>query len=321
VGINRGVVWMFSYQQSREQDPQGTTVDIAARLCKMTQPQTLLCTEEAFAIAGGISVFTNASSPMKLTSKEFKEPLELRALAPTGQPCNPFSLEGHYTTPSEGFQNALRLQLEKKYTEALATLRRTVGEDHSDFHATVHAAELLLLQLETTPHKIDQAILREADELLSNAMCLRPHSSRVWLLFSRLHHRQFEVTRDNKHLACAVRLVTNALGCAQDGLNTGATIEAKTQLANYLYEHAVRSEDAPSHLREALELCDELDAVVNQVTGDIRKTYLVTRVLVHEACGHGDPEAEQKLNEALRIDPNYDKAHEARAELARRRRT
>ncbi|MHC4795866.1 MAG: adenylate/guanylate cyclase domain-containing protein [Planctomycetota bacterium] len=84
IGVHSGTVWMFKFEESNVEDPQGTTVDIAFRLCAMAGPQQLICTDETYIKADGDKNFPNVSEVFERFIKGISDPIKVRMVLPEG---------------------------------------------------------------------------------------------------------------------------------------------------------------------------------------------------------------------------------------------
>ena len=310
IGVHFGNIWMFDHPEATVSDPQGSTVDIAARLASIAGPQQLVCTNDDFQKAGHIDCC--ASEPQTRFVKGISTPLVLRSLVPAGWKCDPQQLLGLPSPLPEEVARGLELMREQKLSDALNTFKAYLRKDPANFHANLYAGFLLLQEAR------DQAGIDETQKYLCAAKWARPHASRVWLLLSWLRFKEYQFNNEPKSLDVAIRYVDTAVLCAADGFNHEATIESKTYLARYLFTRAkLNAETRKADLDRAGNTCAQLARTIEGSVPQHRLEYYVTYALVLLASG--DVATATKLIEkAESIDRGFLGVQEAKLELAKR---
>jgi class 3 adenylate cyclase len=320
VGVDWGDVWPLKYPEGPAEDPQGTTVDIAARLTKIAGPQQLVCKEETYQRAGGQEVFPNATQGIKRFLKGINPPVILRVLAPLGKKAESIPLRPFLSPLEQELHAGVRLRREKNHPEALRKFREVIEKENGNFFANLYVAEILLRDIVAVASGSEEKKLTEAQDCLCRAKWERPASSHVCLLFSWLRFKQFELTNDNEFLEKAIRSARESIDAAELELDLLDTVQAKTGLAHYLWTRFRRANrNPPEDLDEARKLCGEVAIVTDAMLGRCRVEYLVTHAFVRLDSGDPDfPDIEKMIEEALAIEPYHLRAAEAKTELIRR---
>ena len=326
IGIHSGPVWFFKYDSI--DDPQGTTVDIAARVTSLSIGGRLLCTEEAFERASAIRRLSNCSDSFRTYVKGIKDPIELRALAENGTPPNHPYLVGELGGSHSLLDNDLRQAIEAKERgddSALEKLKHIVAINQGDFHANLHAADLLIKAVNGSLAPDVKSQLEEAREFLCRAKWARRRSSRVWLLLSWVSFKLFEFDPNNSEtdLNNAISYAQESLGFAEDGLNVVSAIQAKTFLAQYLRARARHKSISSPHasredLAKASEYCAEVEGRLDGSYKNYRAECFATHALVMLELGVDPDKIREKIDRALDADPLNLHALDAQKELSRR---
>jgi class 3 adenylate cyclase len=209
IGIHHGDVWMFSFPESKVEDPQGTTVDIAARLCALAGPQQLICTEETFQAAGANKQFSNAGCPCPRFVKGIPEALDVRMVLPVGdsRKCVRVPVSGHRrpirSEHKEKLEYARQLFLKKdpeSQKEAYDTFSEIVEKEPGNYDANCGLAELILQRKRGGLEE-----LKEAEKHLCVAVQNQPRYFRVRLLMGWASFKKYEEHGDPDDLDRAVK--------------------------------------------------------------------------------------------------------------------
>ena len=322
VGIYHGPIWLFKFPQATVDDPQGSTVDLAYRLCSIAGPNQLVCAEDVFARAGGERAFPNFSDPEQRIVKGFDELLSIRILAPAGwgKPRLPLFVapEGIATIISAMLQRAREALARKDYVEALRAFREVVAARKANFEANLRVGELLIHHGGNRDRLSD---VRDAIKHLCYAKLIRPESPRVWLLLGWAHYELCDLTGDHAELERATERAEAAHELALAYMDLHGAVQAKILLAKILLAQ-VTSTTGPDDrkaelLSRAASLCRE-SADFNPVFERNRSDGLSTLALVRLAMGDTDHNSiEQMIKEAEKVDSKNPLVHEAKARLLR----
>ena len=324
VGVHAGDVWMFQFEGSDRDDPQGTTVDIAARLCAMAGPQQLICTDATYEQAGGVSTFPNATTPTPRFVRGVKEPLLLRAVAPADAPkCDRIPLGGGRHAAPDTIKQKLesaRQRLAQGELDAASTaFEQIIIDDPGNFEANFRLADLLIQRVNG---KSEKERLEEAVERLCWAKQMRPEASRVWLLLSWAKFKLAEMATDETLLREAIDYATRAEEWAIEYMDLDAMVQAKTHLAHCLFQLSkhVHDSEAAQALVRADELCEEVRITFGSVLEKHRSDYLATHAFVRLAKGDTEYEEIQAMIDAGKsADSTNPRVYQAEAELVRKK--
>jgi len=299
IGINSGPVWMFEYDNSTE-DPQGITVDIAARLSSLAGPNQVLCTNETYTIAqeaGGIPI---PSAEFKRYLKGIKDRFDIRAIVPEGYKYEPWDVEGPSHEIKNRLEQAYRLLHEKKSKEAFSAFKQIADEYPDDYVSNIFVAEYLLMEGAATDQEYKDKLYK-VEEHIDKAMCSRPNSCHVWLLLGSLHFKYFEIDRDRVHIERAIDCARKAVHFANDWQNTGGLLQAKVCLILFLQALAKHRKDQRA-LDEAKKLCVELEPYIVNAFNDCRSDFYVAYASVQLQSGSTDFEKiEEMINRAKEL--------------------
>ncbi len=320
IGIDAGEVFMFEFEQSNEQDPQGQIVDVAFRLSGLAGPQQVVCTDESYKAAGGRESFPHAGPPVMRRIKGADKPLEVRLVSQEKEKEQniPLVTKRQETTAKSAslLEDARRFLGQRNYEEALGAFARLVTQEQGHFEANLRVGELHLLHVDLEASRgrehVDKAI-----EHLCTAQQIKPESCRVWQLASRAQHMKFEGTKNREYLDQALAYSETALARAEDLMDVDGIHASKVLLARLLL---VRSYDAPgdysADLARAAAYCAELQDAFNGVQSRRRSEYLVIDALVRLQQGATDlDEIEAKIRQAEELAPDNKNAHLAKAKL------
>lgn len=321
IGIHSGSVWMFNYGGNQE-DPQGTTVDIAARLTSIACPNQIICTKDTYEKACEKYKFPEPKAKHKRYLKGIKELFELSVIVPEGY-SSEASISGIQSTPLQKQLNeAYRLIHEKKRNEAFEILNRIYVDNPGDYHVNIHMAEYLLWKGDNGVNTDEQTLetWRMAEKHLEQAVCSRPNSCQSWLLFSWLYFKYYEIGNgDIGQLDKAIECTRRALQCAQDWVNVGSILQAKVNLIHFLSVHA-RMTGNGEKLNEARNLCVEIHPHIENILNDCRSDFYVAYATVQNMSGSQDyDKIEDMLKKARDLNPRNVRIHKIAEEINKRR--
>jgi len=316
VGIHSASVWMFKYGDSPE-DPQGTTVDIAARLTSLAGSNQVLCTKKTFEIAAKTFKFPDPRDEFRRYLRGIKERYDLVVIMPPEYQYDPPDVEGQLSELQTRLKEAYRLMREKKPSEALAAFKRISDENPDNYHANISVAEYLLKEPQAGGQEGDTRLSIIAD-YIDRAMCSQPTSCQVWLLQASLHFRRFETSRDIEHIRQAVKCARKAIHFADDSRNAGAILQTRVCLVHFLQALARVGKDKDA-LDEARRLCVELEPSVEHVFNECRSDFYAAYASVQLQSGSSSFETvEQMLKQAKQFNPRNVRVSELELELVRR---
>jgi len=313
VGIDSGSVWIFQYDNSPE-DPQGTTVDIAARLSSLAGPNQVLCTNETYKIARQAGVLPNPSAEFKRYLKGIKDRFDLTVIVPEGCKYERWDVEGPSHEVKEKLEGAYRLLHEKKSKEAFNAFKEIGKQYPDDYVSNIFVAEYLLMEGAATDQEYKDRLSLIEDHI-DKAMCSRPNSCQVWLLLGSLHFKYFEMDRDTVHIEKAIHCARNAVHFASDWQNTGGLLQAKVCLMLFLQALAKHRKDQ-SALDEARKLCVELEPVMEYAFNDCRSDFYVGYASVQLQSGSSEfDQIEKMIMRARKLNPGNFRVCEVERDL------
>ncbi len=335
IGIHSGPVWTFRFPESPMEDPQGTTVDVAARLCSLADDEQLLCTEqETFQAAGGELVFKNAGRASRRFLKGLTDRLCIRMALPVGDEWHPSHV------PLSGHRRPIRPQLKKQLDKACTLFLK------GDAESLARAYEAFALIVEDDPQSFegrfglssvllssDATRLRIAEECealrdhLAAATQSHPKYYRVWLLVGLARLRHFELHGgDLGDLDKAIEHTETAVALASLDLDVPGILEGKMQLAHLLLTRAKEAgpDGGTSDLATAAKLCWEAKPIHDghRERADLEYTLIDCRIRVAQAVEASQLEdVEGRLLATLDNAKGNPDVHSALAELYTKRKT
>jgi len=317
IGMHSGPVWMFKYGKSPD-DPQGTTVDIAARLTSLAGSNQVLCTKQTYETAANVGAFPRPRDEFRRYLRGIKERFDLTVIMPDGYCYDPPAAEGPLSEVETKLKEAYRLMHEKKPADALAAFKRISDENPDNYHANISVAEYLLKEPHAGGQEGDSRLFLIAD-YIDKAMCSQPTSYQVWLLQGSLDFRRFETTRDIGHIKEAVKCARKAIHFADAWRNAGAMLQTRVCLIHFLQALAREGRDKDA-LNEAHRLCLELEPSVEHAFDDCRSDFYVAYASVQLQSGSADFDAiEKMLKHAKERNPWNVRVYELELDVVKRR--
>ncbi len=330
IGIDSGPVWTFSFPQSFMDDPQGTTVDVAARLCALAEAEQLLCTEEeTFKLAGGQETFNNVGKPGRRFLKGVPDRLCIRMVLPDAEGWNPERV------PVSGYRPPILETRKKELDDACALFvkgdRKSLSDAYKAFASIVEddpnsveahlGLSRILLTLDTEDLEVAKAC-RSLREHLAFATQGQPNYYGVWLLVGLARLMRFKHhSRDVKDLDEAIKHTETARALASQGLDVAGILDCKIQLARLLLARAQRAgtDDGADDLSRAGLLCTEAMPIFSGHMERTERAYALTDIRIRVAQGKDLEDLEQRLKAMLQDDDDNPDVHSALAELLTKR--
>ena len=332
IGIHTGPVWTFKFPESTVEDPQGTTVDVAARLCALAEAEQLLCTEEeTFQKAGGKEKFKKVGKPGCRFLKGLATRLSIRMVLPDAEGWNPARVPvSGYRPPildkrKEQLDVACALFLKgdpKSLSEAYDAFARIVENDPNSVQAHLGLSRILL-----TLGAADLEVAKACEALrqhLAFAAEGNPNYYRVWLLVGLARLMKFKHhSRDVKDLDQAIEHSETARALARQDLDVAGVLDCKIQLARLLLARAQQAgmDDGADDLSRAGRLCSEAMPIFSGHMERTERAYALTDIRIRVAQGKDLEQLGQRLRAMLgEDDENPDpEVHIALAELLTKR--
>ena len=317
IGIHSGPVWMFKYDTSAE-DPQGSTVDIASRLVSLAEPNQILCTKHVYETACQTGQFPQPSTEFKRYLKGIRERFDLTAIMPEGYSYKPPDVEGQLHEIEAKLKEACRLINEKKLDKAVEAFKR-ISEEHPDnYLSNTHAAECLLREISAKDQQA-RKMLERVEDHINKAMCCRPNSCQIWLLYGSMYFKYFEIDSETSHINKAINCTKKAIRLAYDCQDKGGMLQAKVSLIQFLQKLAWENRDSNA-LDEARKLCIELEPFVLNAFNDCRSIFYVIYASVQIQSGSTDFELiEKMIKMAKEFSPSNIQVYDVERELIKHR--
>jgi len=302
IGLHYGPVWMMAFKQANRLDPQGTTVDIAYRLCAASPPMNVTLTKQTYELAGGRQKWAVASDTRHFRLKGIDEVSEVLTLTISGWTPDIVPLPG----ASEPLLPHIKQQLDaaweawilrRQAADAIKAYRHVLRDAPFCFEANYHLAELLVFEGNGSSDR--PAELREAEQRLQVAKSARPETSRLWNLIGWVQYQQFReelrqtTTNDpRKNLERAIRDAEHALHIAQNQMDDSGAAEAKIYLAIYHSEWTRAGfGDEARHVQSARDYISQVQAARERGLGEISESnFFVAEALgkVTQGAGRSD---------------------------------
>jgi len=317
IGIHSGPVWMFQYAGSPE-DPQGTTVDIAARLVSLAGHDQILCTKEVYEQASKGGQLPKPRDEFHRYLKGIDEPFALTVVVPEGFGYQPPSIDGMWPEVEQKLKGAYRLIEQKKFDEALPVFRQVADEYRGDFTANVCTAEQLLCDHGGGEHgSPDEDRLCAAEVYVGRALSCRPDSSHAWLLAGWLHLKRYVRDQDALPIREAIECARRAWRLAQASRDAGGALQARVCLIHFLQTLARGEEDRVA-LDDARRLCVEVRPFVDGALNECRSDFYVFYTAVQLLSGSRDFDMlRDMVKKAKDFNPGNFRVYEVEQELIR----
>lgn len=332
VAVHFGPVWFFTYIEATTLDPQGPTVDLAARMQKLAEPQHVVCTQTTWDEAQGNEAFPGlAIKQAQRFVPGVKNQLDVVTFCVGKNDLKPPRLESHRRpvpdTLRTDFQRAVQSLKEKKFDEAETAFTAVLVGDPGNFIANFRLGELCLQKSNGVNSPEKAATLERAWRYLCAAKQVRPEICRVWMYLSVAVYKQFtKVSGMNgaENLDRAIQYVEEAIRRATEALDLDGGAEAKSFLARLLVDKHDRFGPSVELLQKADGLCADVNQVFDGPFGLHRANMLVTHALVriakheHQTGRRDDQvlgEVDGMIKEAMQLDPTNVRAYEAKQRL------
>ena len=310
IGIHSGLVQYWRYPGHDQLDPQGTTVDIAARIVSLAKPQQVLCSE--------VTSTQSSLSPSELGAaaaryvKGIRDPIRVveimwdgqtRGVAQNSVPTTEDADVRKWLSEGQSHLHSADNQ------SALKCFETALKKAPADFNANFTLGEHLVRRM---------GDVREGRRHLAQARIINPSSPPLLLLEGFLEWRCFEKENQPGQLEEAIKLTEECLRLAEVTVDRHSTRLALGNLAYYLAKRG-RTED----LERAQTLCEEALKTQKMVEGREMSGLLDTYALVLLRKGGKDDvvKARELLEEAIRRDSQNPYPHEHMAELIRMEQT
>ena len=316
VGVHTGPVWMFKYD-GEVSDPQGNTVDIAARLVSLANPGQVVCTKECFEKEQG-RLTAGSSQDVCRYLKGFKEPFELKILVPSGWSIESDDLGNVPELLQQELDRAADLAEKGKRPEALREFSHILEKDPGNFQANIHCAEIKLRVINGSSLGENTSILDAIEDHLKKAVWARPDSCRVWLLYSWLLYKRYEIGQDESILDEAISFSRKSISLATKEMNISSSLQGRIYLANYLLTRFKKTKDQ-SLLADAQGICFQMDPLVDDILQSCQSDFHVVKALTLLFSGeenHGL--IEEIIEKARECNPRNFRVCDVEGELRRK---
>jgi class 3 adenylate cyclase len=338
VGVDYGPVWMMHFKTALVRDPQGTTVDTAARLASLSESDQVLATHAAFEQAGGPSEFPNHRYAETCTVRGLLTPIRLVSVAsPDGQP-RPVILPGGFPPSDRRICGLLKSAAEHwqksetaaeggdhpkaadELTASMKDYEDVLKDDVLNFDANYNLAVHLIANIRN--HKETRAArLERAVGLLRIAASERPGSCYAWKWLSWARFRQFRegCLPALDHLNEAIEYATHALRIAESHHDEYGAAISKIFIIIYITIRLplVAEHDRARDIQMAQNYTEQVRTKLDAGLGRWLKSRFVSgEALTGLATGkYDESKARELLDEAARLDPQNLLAVELVADL------
>jgi class 3 adenylate cyclase len=329
VGLDFGRVWMMQFKTATGRDPQGTTVDVAARLASLAGSNQVLATQEVFDAAGGASEFPNHRFTETCTVRGLLDPIRLVSVALPDEEPRPVVLPGGFPAADDNILRRLKTAADhwhksqseseaKEHEKAAQELQASIKEyekvledDVLNFDANyklaLHLSTNIKNYKKTRPERLERAIT-----LLRTAVSERPGSCYGWKWLSWVRFRQFRESDapSADHLNEAIIYAEHGCHIAESNQDDYGTVIAKIFLVIYfnirLRLKRATKKQCSRDLQQAQNYTEQVRSRLDGGPGSALDSRLkIGESLTGLATGqHDESEALEMLMEATRIDPH-----------------
>jgi len=307
IGIHSGQILYWKYSAQKNIDPQGTTVDYAARLVSLANGNQIICSNETFKILSDQSDF-NFSEPTNVFLKGFSDHRTVFEVIHEDLPkgINPQPLK---LSDNEDLRKAVRdgiVALERGKIElAEQIFSKITQENPLDFIANCYYG-ILLSRYKHQPEK--------ALEYFKKAYKTNPNEPLSCLFLGYLVWFINKERMTKEELQSAIFYTEKCLSLTETKFDYTNRRNAKANLA-FFYKQRNEGDD----LDNAIKLCEEVKRhykiVENQCYAGFLDTY--AEVLIQKSGKEALGMARDLLMKVFDIDPKFPYAHENMAKLIR----
>lgn len=336
VSLHYGRAWFYRYPVANAEDPQGSAVDLAARLQQLAAANHVIMTTETLAAAGGQAAFADDLQFSKEYGRfltGFVEEFQVVTMARSNRELQkPRLIPQHREIPGavvQSMREAHEFLRQKRFDDADSKFLDVLKSDPGNFEANYRLGERYLQRSNGVRTLNSQEQLRKAWSHLCHAKKVRPDIARIWLYLSFTKFKEFiRITgmHTEEALNEAIEYAKESVSRATEAHDIDALAEGKTFHARLLLEkHERYSMESTEYLTQAEALCAEVHNLFDGTLDQHRSNLLVTHALVRMAkyvpkdtCSERDPELEEihkMIVEAQRLYPKSVRAKEADVKL------
>ena len=310
IGIHSGPVQFWKYSGHEQLDPQGTSVDLAARIVSLAKRQQILCSEQT-SLESSLPA-TDLGPVYERYVKGIKAPVKVREILWDGKlreiSQNPLPASEDLEVRRlvrEGREHIQASDFDGAVVDFSAALKLAPA----DFNANFGLGEVLTRGLER---------VNDGREYLNRAKTINPSSPGLLLLEGFLAWQEFSKTADPQRLEAAISLTQECLDLAETAMDRHSVRLAKGNLAYYL---ALRQK--PNDLDRALQLCASATMIYDRIQTRERAGLMDTNAVVFLKRGQREDVASARklLEEAMKLDPKNPHLYEHMAEVVRMERS
>jgi class 3 adenylate cyclase len=307
VGIHSGVVQYWKYPGHEPLDPQGNTVDLAARIVSLAKPQQILCSSGCLERLGASALNLSPSAPRHL--KGIREPIDVVEIIWDG---NARGIAKNALPTSDDPQLRRLVREAREHLRAgndeaaRQAFQAAIEKAPMDFNANLGLGELLARRL---------GRVKEGKDYLDKACQINPTSPHIPLHEAFMKWQEFRQTNNESCLNEAINLCEECLRLAEINTDYHCDRLARNNLAYYLAE---RGND--QDVTRAIALCEDVARTCDQLRTRGVSEFLDTYAYALLRRGTKDDvvKARVLLEESIKCEAQNPFPHEHMAELIRK---
>jgi class 3 adenylate cyclase len=281
IGIHSGRVQYWKYSGHDYLDPQGTAVDVAARITSLAKPQQILCSDKT-STESSLPV-SELGPVLKRYVKGIRDSIGVCEILWDGHARNigqnPVPVPEHTEV-----RQLVREGRERRETDgpeaAVKKFEAALQKAPVDFEANFRLGELLARYLDR---------ISEGRKYLNTAKTINPSSAPLLKVEGFLEWQEFQKTATRGHLDAAITLTEECLRVAELTIDNHSAWVAQGNLAYYLIQ---RNED--HDLSRALRLCESTYGTYNGIETREMAGFLDTYALALLTRGEKDPRCQSQ---------------------------
>ena len=268
IGINSGDVFLWEFKGHIPLDPQGTTVDIASRICDLAKPGQILCSADCKDACSG-KPNIKFGSPVERELKGLRDKISI---------CEVIWLDElginetvHISPPSDKIRNLLSKAMVAEergdYPVAVTLYERILEEDPQHFIANYKLGRIKYLHkkklLPSSSRLRQEFELEDILKFAEQAKQSNPWSPAARLLYVVILWDIHQENLSNELLESFINDTEIAVELSKQELNTHIELRIKNSLAYFYTERYQRKKN--EDLKKAIELCEYVDREYNWI--------------------------------------------------------
>jgi class 3 adenylate cyclase len=330
ISVHVDKVWPFKYSEcSPILDPQGSTVDLAARILKLVPPNQIICTKETWALANRDHPCDNVHTMPEVERFVAGVP-EIQQLITFSIPEVNLS-QAELTVVNRAEADDVKVLLKKakhefeegKFTEAIQLFNDVLHKDKGNFEANFYLGEFYVQKANGAKEEFLRKLAEKAYQHLCLAKKIRPDICRVWLYLSSAvykinsHFKNSNLQEWLRHIDSSVEYADKALEKANYAHDYDGCVEAKSWLARLLSERSeIKKGLSLPHLEDISKAglyCTLAKKKIDTVFEQHKANLYISDALVRMSRGDTDCQAiDELLQKAMQMNPNCIRALDAK---------